>query len=300
MTPPSLAPEVAASEDRWRQLELTVTRRLDGLLHGDHLGMLPGPGSEAGEARAYQPGDDARRIDWNLTARSLEPHVRDTVADRELETWVVVDGSASLDFGTARSEKRDLALAATAAFGFLTCAQGNRFGVVVAEPSGTTVMPARAGRDAVRSVITRLDRRARAESGAVSLADALGRVRFLARRRGLLVVVSDLLDGGDWARPLRALCTRHDVVVVDVRDPREDVLVPVGLLTLVDPETGRRREVQTADPRLRARFAQTAADRRAATTRTVRGAGAHHLVLSTERDWTLDVVRFVATRRRLQ
>ena len=117
-----------------RHLELTITRRLDGLLQGDHQGLVPGSGSEPGEGRVYQPGDDVRRMDWNLTARTTVAHVRETIADRELETWVVVDQSASLDFGTAACEKRDLALAATAAVGFLTARAGNRLGALLLRP----------------------------------------------------------------------------------------------------------------------------------------------------------------------
>ena len=95
-----------------RQLELLVTRRLDGLLQGDFQGLVPGAGSEAGDGRIYRPGDDVRRMDWAVTARTTIPHVRDTIADRELELWLVVDASKSLDFGTARSEKRDVVWAA--------------------------------------------------------------------------------------------------------------------------------------------------------------------------------------------
>src|SRR4051812_21965296 len=142
MTPVSTNVD-AGSEESLRRLEMLVTRKLDGLLQGDHQGIVPGGGSEAGEGRLYQPGDDVRRIDWNLTARSTVTSVRDTVADRELETWLVVDGSASLDFGTAECSKRDLAQAAAAAFGFLTCRSGNRLGAVVHRPEGTTVLPPR-------------------------------------------------------------------------------------------------------------------------------------------------------------
>ena len=118
LSTPSITGSAAA--EILRNLELTVTRRLDGLLQGDHRGLTPGHGSEPGEVRAYQAGDDPRRIDWNVTARLRDPHVRDTIADRELETWILVDASASLAFGTATCEKRDLALAAVAATGFLT------------------------------------------------------------------------------------------------------------------------------------------------------------------------------------
>ena len=104
-----LAPEAAL-----RRLELTIVRRLEGFLHGDHLGLLPGPGSDISDARIYVPGeDDVRKIDWAVTARTTVPHIRETVADRELETWLAIDLSPSLDFGTAPCEKRDLVVAAS-------------------------------------------------------------------------------------------------------------------------------------------------------------------------------------------
>src|SRR5438270_3635124 len=126
-----------------RALELTVRRRLDGLLQGNHLGLVPGPGSEPGEARPYQPGDDVRRMDWAVTARTTVPHIRETVADRELETWLAVDLSPSLDFGTAVCEKRDLVVCAVAAMTHLTSGGGNRIGAVIATGERTTRVPAR-------------------------------------------------------------------------------------------------------------------------------------------------------------
>lgn len=292
------ATELAAGEVTLRQLELAVTRALDGLLHGDYRGLVPGAGTEAGDGRVYQPGDDVRRIDWNLTARTTIPHVRDTIAERELETWFVVDGTASLDFGTAKCEKRWLALASVAAFGFLAARGGGRVGGILFDGDGTSVLPPRTGRVAVFALLRRIDTRERAGEGTGSLADALRRVRHVAKRRGLVVVVSDLLDTSDWQRELRAIAVRHDVVVVQPRDPREDELPPVGLLMLVDPETGKRREVQTASPKLRARFAEAAAAQRTEKARQVKSTGAAHLELSTDRAWLLDVVRFVAARRR--
>jgi uncharacterized protein (DUF58 family) len=290
--------EIAGSETSLRQLELAITRKLDGLLHGDHLGLLPGAGTDAGGGRLYNVGDDVRRIDWNLTARSNATHVRETIADRELETWLVIDGTASLDYGTARCEKRDLVLAVAAAFGFLTARAGNRIGAVIFDGARTDVVAPRGGRESVLALLHRLQRRPAAEAGPGSLAAALRRVRFLARRRGLVVVVSDLLDGSDWPRELRALGGRHEVVVAQVSDPREDALPPVGLLTLVDPETGQLHEVQTASKRFRSRYAAAATARRAETMASVRASRAAHLDVGTDRDWLLDIVRFVVAKRR--
>lgn len=290
--------DLARREGRLRQLEIAVLYKLDGLLQGDFQGLVPAAGSDPGEGRLYAPGDDVRRMDWNLTARSGSPHIRNTIADRELETWIVIDGSASMDFGTADYEKRDLGLAAVAAFAFLTIRNGNRIGAIVHGDRGSAVIPPRGGRAGALALLHRLEQRPRATATPVDLADALHRTRTVARRRGLVVVVSDLLDTGGWERELRALAVRHDVVVVDVRDPRESELPPVGLLTLVDPETGRLVEVQTSNPRIRARFAAAAADQQDRRARAARSAGASHLVLSTDRDWLRDIVSFVAARRR--
>jgi len=160
-------------------------------------------------------------------------------------------------------------------------------------------VPPRSGRAAAMALLRRLEQRDRAEGGpSTTLAEALRRIRLTARRRGLVVLITDLIDSSNWPRELRALALRHEVVVVEVRDPRESTLPAVGLLTLVDPETGQRLEVQTSSAAVRTRFAEAAAARHVALARQVRGTGASHLVLSTERDWLFDIVRFVVARRR--
>lgn len=282
-----------------RKLELSVTRRLDGMLQGDHQGLVPGPGSEPGEARGYEPGDDVRRMDWNVTARTGAPHVRTPVADRELETWLVVDLSASLDFGTASCEKRDLVIAAVAAVGHLTARAGNRIGALLLHADRTVRIPARAGRDHLSALLHQVAIAPRADGGGpTDLAGAIATLDRSARRRGVAVVVSDFVGSPGWERPLRALAARHDTVGIEVVDPRELSLPDVGLLALVDPETGRRLEVQTSDRRLRERFEAAATAQRQGVASALRGAGADHLVLRTDRDWLLDLVRFVDRRRR--
>ena len=298
MNAPASAPRV---ESTLRRLELDVFRRLDGLLQGDHLGLVPAPGTEAGESREYQVGDDVRRMDWPVTARTQVPHVRDTIADRELETWIVVDRSASLDFGTAQCEKRDLALVAVGAVGFLTLRSANRVGAVVLAGEHSFHQPARSGRNALLALLHRIDGLPRAsagESNTERLDAALARVAAVARKRGLVVIVSDFLATDEWVRPMRALTARHDVLAVEVIDPRELELPDVGVLELIDTETGRRIEVQTASVKLRQRYAEAAAEQRAATTRALRGVGAEHMVLRTDRDWILDIVQYVGNRRR--
>jgi uncharacterized protein (DUF58 family) len=288
-----------------RRLRLDVARRLDGLLHGDHLGHLPGPGSEPGEARAYEPGDDVRRIDWSVTARAGDVHVRTPVAERELETTIVVDLSPSMSFGTARTEKREVAVVLTAALAHLAQGPGDRVGAVVLSDR-VRRLPPRPGRDAELALLHVLRRARPPDAAGPALSDGLRVAATTARRRGLVVVVSDLLEGGPaaaeppWSGPLRRLGRRHDLVVVEVVDPRELELPAVGLLRLVDPESGRQLEVDTGSRRLRRRYAEAAAARRQSHAAAVRRAGGTHVVVRTDRDWLPDLARALAARRRLR
>jgi uncharacterized protein (DUF58 family) len=291
--------EGSSAEVLLHRLELTVRRRLDGLLQGDHLGLVPGSGSEAGDSRTYHPGDDVRRMDWPVTARTQVPHVRETIADRELETWAVLDLSASLDFGTANCEKRDLAIAGLAAVSHLTVRGGNRLGAVVTTGERVDRYPAMPGRLAADRLLRSVVATPRAAGGRRGdLTAALESLRRPPRRRGLVVVISDFLGDADWERPLRGLSARHELLAIEVVDPRELELADVGLLTVVDPETGQTLEVPTGNADVRRRFAEGAAAQREEIAAALRRTGAGHLRLQTDRDWLADIVRFVAHRRR--
>lgn len=290
-------PGTTAGEAVLNRLQLLVSRRLDGLLQGDYLGLLPGPGSEAGESREYVPGDDVRRMDWPVTARTTVPHVRLTVADRELETWLGVDMSASLGFGTATMLKRDLAITAAAAMTHLTVRGGNRVGAVIGCGGASDLKrPARGGRVAAQALLRTI---ARAPSGpGAALAAVLEAMQRPPRRRGLAVVISDFLEPqAVWARGLRKLAVRHDVLAIELTDPRELDLADVGVLDLIDPETGIVHSVQTSDAGLRRRYSEAARAQRAGNAAAIREAGARHLCLSTGSDWLADLVRFVAAQR---
>lgn len=301
----------AGQEQALRRLHLAVARRLDGMLHGDYSGLRLGPGSEPSEARPYRPGqDDVRRMDWNVTARSLEPHVRAPMAERELETWALVDASASMDFGTVAQEKRELATAIVAAIGLLADRPGNRLGVRVAYGTRLTRIPARTGTAAMRRTLRTLlalPRIAPSEFPETDLAAALTRLHREHLRPGLRVIASDFLStatgsAGEgmppWQGPLRRLAARHEVIAVEVIDPRELELPDVGLLALVDPETGRRQEIWTRSKRLRERYAEVAAAHREQTRAAITAAGAAHLILRTDRDWVRAVAAFASARRR--
>lgn len=292
--------EVATRSEVLRRLEIEVTRRLDGLGSGPHATVHLGPGSERAGARRYDAGDDARTIDWNLTARMGEAHVRRTEDERTLDLWIVVDRSASLDFGTIGSEKRDVALAAVAAFGLEHVGGGNRVGVLACGTDALVHRPPRAGKPAVMAALALVHStpRAHGRPGTASdLAAALRWVATSARRRSRVVVVSDFLDSSEWSVGLRRLAMRHDVVAVQVTDPRELAVPDVGIVPVVDAETGRQRFVHTGDAALRRRYAEAAAERDTAVTAGVRSSGATHLQLSTDRDWLGDVVRFASRHK---
>lgn len=279
------------------RLHLQVTRRLDGLLQGDYLGLLPGPGSEAGESREYRAGDDVRRMDWPVTARTTVAHVRLTEADRELETWLAVDASASLDFGTARMRKWDLALAAAAAMTHLTARGGNRVGAVVATAGEVRRLPARSGRRGAQALMHGLGKMT-PQPGRTDLRVVLETLQRPPRRRGLVVIISDFLGPvDDWRASLSRLGVRHQLLAVEVVDPRELDLPPIGVVEVTDPESGDVHEVDV-DADLSARYAAAASAFRDEVASALRSAGAAHLRLRTDGDWLLDIVNFVAHRRR--
>jgi uncharacterized protein (DUF58 family) len=267
-----------------------VLRRVENLVPGEHLTPQVGAGTELAMIRPYFPGDDVRHIDWNVTARMQEPHVRVHVGERALTTWLVLDTSASMTFGTADRRKADVAEGVALALGHVASRRGNRLGVVSYGGEAPKVMRPRQGRLGLLQLLAEL----RAETddegaGATSLGSALTGVAAVARARGLLVVVSDFRGERDWEGVLRSLRARHGVLAVEIRDPRELELTPMGDLWLVDPETGRQLQVNTSRRSIRKRFAAAAAAEREDVAAALRRAGADHLVLSTEGDWLRDL-----------
>jgi uncharacterized protein (DUF58 family) len=281
-----------------RALDISIGRRVEGLLAGDYRSTLYGDGTELAQVRPYIPGDDVRRIDWNVTARTGEPHIRVQLAERVLVTWLVLDTSASMRFGTAERRKSDVAEGAALAIGHVATRRGNRLGIVTfgdAEPRG---LPARQGRIGLVGLLTALREESPADRlGPTSLGQAFARTGALARQHSLVVVVSDFRGPRDWRRPLLELAGRHDVLALEVRDPREQELPNVGALWLVDPETGQLLHVDTRSRRLRERFAAAASDERSELARELTSLGVRHLVLSTSGDWLRSLAAFLKRRR---
>jgi uncharacterized protein (DUF58 family) len=275
-----------------------VGRRVEGLLAGDYRSAVLGQGTELAQVRAYQPGDDVRQIEWNVTARTGEPHVRVQLAERVLVTWLVLDTSASMLFGTADRRKADVAEGVAIAVGHVASRRGNRLGVATYGGGHDQTLPPRAGRVGLIGLLATLRREPPAERvGATSLGQAARRTSALAQQRSLVAIVSDFRGPLDWRKPLLELAGRHDVLAVEIRDPREQELPNAGDLWLVDPETGRQLRVDTRDAKLRARFATAAAEERTALRRALAQLGIRHVVLSTSGDWLRTLALFLKGRR---
>jgi len=282
---------------RLAALELRLSRRTAAPLPGEHLAVGSGAGVELAQLRPYVPGDDVRAMDPAATARTGVPHVRVHVPERALTTWVVLDVSASMAFGTADRLKADVAEGVATVAGRLATRRGNRLALITCGAAVERVLPPRGGRGALthlhqvlaEGVATdALPRGSRGTGGAPAggLGSGLQRADKLTRGHGLVVVVSDYLEEPDaWERPLRALRHRHDVVAVEVRDRRDEEIPAVGTLWLRDPETGRELQVDTSDRRIRERFAAAAAARQDATAQALTRLGARHAICRTDGDW---------------
>jgi uncharacterized protein (DUF58 family) len=277
-----------------RALDLRIGRRIDGLLPGEHRTAAIGVGTELAQIREWEPSDDVRRIDWNATARSGEVQVRVDVAERAMTSWLLLDVSPSMRFGTADRRKWDVAEGVAVATGHLASRRGNRIGVATFGGTSSLMLRPRQGRVGLLGVLLAVRRDPETERvGPTSIGTALTQVARVARQRSLAVIVSDFRGPRDWRAPLTRLASRHAVVAVEIRDPREQELPNVGHVWLVDPETGRKLHVDTARRRLRERFAETAEAERADLARELASLRVPHLVLSTAGDWLRSFARFV-------
>jgi uncharacterized protein (DUF58 family) len=273
-----------------RALDLTIGRRIRGALPGEFRAHDLGGGLELAQIRPYQPGDDVRRIDWNVTARMTVPHVRVHVPERALTSWLLLDTSPSMTFGTAVRRKADVAEGVALAIGHLATQRGNRLGIVTFGGRSDRRVPPRAGRDGLLAtlLVAATEHEPEDVATAAHVASSASALRFVAataRHGGLVVLVSDFRGPRDWLRPLAAVAVRHQVLAVEIDDPREGDLPDVGELTLVDAETGREVRVDTSSPRLRDRFREAASAERAEIACELRRMAVGHIVLSTATAW---------------
>lgn len=304
---PARQPSAARqTEALLQRLEWTVIRRLDGWLQGDHRTLMRGSGLDLADLREYQHHDDVRHMDWNVTARLQQPHVRVFTEDREMTAWFLLDLSPSLNFGSGEQRKSEVLQGFVGVLARIISRHGNRVGALwlgggLADPVG--LLPARGGRAQVLALLDQIQRAqaagfAASEGAGVTRLDTLlQRAGQVIRQRSTVFVVSDFISEPGWEQALGALAQRHDVVAVRVVDPLEMDLPDMGLVTVRDAETSEQLLVDTHDTGFRHRYARVAAQREAALRESLARAGVDTLELATD-DVLLDaVVRFVDLRR---
>ncbi|MGZ4171857.1 MAG: DUF58 domain-containing protein [Solirubrobacteraceae bacterium] len=274
-------------------LDVAVNRLGAQTLPGDRRAAGVGLGTELAQLRPYEMGDDVRHIDAAASARTGMPHVRLHVPERALTTWIVLDVSPSMAFGTARRLKADVAEGAALVFGRLGVRRAGSVGMVAFGAGPARVLPPRGSRPGMVALRRRLDAGVAVDGrqDPEAMADAITRVGRLAGQPGLVVVISDFRDQRAWERPLGSLRVRHSVLAIEVIDPREIELPAVGHLMLVDPETGAQVEVNTRRRRIRERFAALERERRDRVAGELRRLRVHHTTLTTDEDWLIELGR---------
>lgn len=286
------------AESLLKRLDWHVVRRLDGLLQGDYRSLFHGHGFDLAEVREYQPEDDVRYMDWNVTARMGEPFVRQYVEDREITAWLLLDLSPSVDFGTAHERKSDLLVDFAGVMSRLLTRHGNKVGAMLFSSAVDEVIPPRGGQMQTLRIVHQLVRPDKARKGGVTdLRAILDRAAQTLTRRSLVFVVSDFISDDGWEAPLSRLAQRHEVLAVWLTDPREEELPPIGPLVLEDAETGQQVYVDTRDPGFQRRFRTLVEERRNRIERTFTRFGVDALRLSTDGDMVQQIARFAHLRR---
>ena len=294
--PPSIVSGIAI-DDLLRRARWPVLRRLGFHPGGDERSSFRGTGLEYSDVREYQAGDDPRTIEWNITARSDRPYVRESLPDRGLDAWLLIDVSRSFDWGTARCLKRQLAIEFSAVVGQMLIGRGNRVGALLFDERVRSIIPPAAGRTALLQLIARVSRAGENPAdGSTDLGRALTEAGRLIRRPSLMVILTDFMTPTGWQQPLSALALRHEVIAAWVTDPREHEIPDVGVVTFEDPESGRQILVDTGSAPLRARFHDAANAQRATIRADLLQARAAVAELSTAADAVPQLVAFIKQR----
>jgi uncharacterized protein (DUF58 family) len=292
-------PATALTPERILQrLDWQVIRRLDGLLQGDYRTLFYGYGVDFADLREYQPEDDVRYIDWNVTARMNSPYVRQYVEDREITAWFLLDLSPSVDFGTVQGLKRTVLIDFVTTLARLLTRHGNRVGAIFYDSQVRRTIPARGGRIQVLRLVNDLLKQPQLPRAPFTdLTPLLESGLYSFRRRSLVFVISDFICAPGWERALNLLNQRHEVLTVRLWDPREVMLPDIGMVVMEDAETGDQMFVDTHDRRFRQRFEESAQKRETELAQAFKCAGVDVLPLSTEEDLVHAIVRFAALRR---
>lgn len=280
-----------------RRLEFKVIRRLDGFLFGDYTGIFYGPSLDLAEVREYQPGDEVRRIDWNVTARMNRLFVRQYREERELTAWLLADLSASMDFGTRRQLKRETAAEFAGVAAYIIARHGDKVGLI-GFPGRDVYVPPRSGRVHALRIIHMLQEAGTRSGGSAGLEEGLRQAARALRRRSLVFVLSDFQTPDGWERGLLELARRHDVIAVWITDPAEHEIPDVGGMSLRDPETGEQVWVDTSDARLRQAYRELVGRQQARIHGVMRTAMVDVLKLSTADELLDPLLRFITFRKR--
>ncbi len=298
-TPDAPAIDHRVAERVLQRLDWQVIRRLDGLLQGDYRTLFYGYGVDFADLREYQPEDDIRYIDWNVTARMDAPYVRQYVEDREITAWFLLDLSPSVDFGSAQNgrAKRAMLVDFVATLARLLTRHGNRIGAMFYISRVERTIPARGGRMQTLRLIHDLLKQPQLDNSApTDLTPLLRAALNSIRRRALIFIVSDFISAPGWERMLGQLNRRHEVVAVRLWDRSEMELPEIGPLILQDAETGEQLYVDTRDRTFRARFAEAVQQREAALAEAFKRAGVDVLSLCVEDDLVRAIAQFAAAR----
>jgi len=290
---------VQTPEHILQRLDWQVIRRLDGYLQGDYRSLFYGSGVDFADLREYQPEDDIRYIDWNVSARMNTPYVRKYVEDREVIAWFLLDLSPSVDFGQVDHHKRAVLIDFVATLARLLTRNGNRVGAIMYGSRIQHTVPARGGRIHVLRLINDLLRQPILSQGPTTDLTPLFNGGLNAiKKRSLVFVISDFISLPGWEKPLNLMSQRHEVVAIRLWDPHEMQLPDIGPLIMEDAETGEQLYVDTHDRKFRRRFQQMASQREAILTQTFKRSGVDMLPLSTEEDLIRAIVRFATIRRK--
>jgi len=298
--PNTNAPDRTTPERVLQRLDWHIVRRLDGLLQGNYRSLFYGSGVDFADLREYQPEDDIRYIDWNVTARMNTPYVRQYVEDRDLTAWFLLDLSPSIDFGTVANAnlKRTVLIDCVASLARLFTRHGNRVGALFYNDQVARTIPARSGRLHVLRLINDLLQQPRlTQAPFTDLTPLLDSGLRTIKRRSLIFVVSDFICAPGWERPLSLLARRHEVLGIRLWDPRETTLPDIGPITLEDAETGEQLYLDTHDKKFRQRFEEAARQREVTLADSFKRSGVATLSLSTEDDLVRALVRFAKSRQ---
>ena len=291
---------VATPESVLQRLDWKVIRRLDGLLQGDYRSLFYGFGVDFADLREYQPQDDVRYIDWNVTARMDTPYIRQYTEDREISAWFLLDMSPSLDFGTSQTQKRGILIDFVAVLARLLTRHGNRVGALMFGNGIQLTVPARGGRVQVLRLINDMLRQPRlSRAPFTNLTSLLKGALNSIRRRSLIFVVSDFISSPGWESVLALLSQRHEVLAIRLYDPAEMELPDAGMMVMEDSETGDQMYVDTHDKKFRRHFHDAIQKRENHLKESFKRAGVDVMSLSTEDDMVRSIVKF-ARRRQLR